>query len=91
VVSWLAVVSGLAPRWAAKQPHQSVVNPTGDKPPHRSRLGAFARLHAALDQLKTGQWVFEGEDFQRLTGSQNDRTCLVFSHHIALLHLFAAS
>ncbi len=31
------MVSGLAPRWAAKQPHQSMVNPTGDKPPHHSK------------------------------------------------------
>jgi len=31
-------VSGLAPRWAAKQPHQSAVNPAVDKPPHHSKL-----------------------------------------------------
>jgi hypothetical protein len=42
------MASGLAPRWAAKQPHQSVVNPTGDKPPHHSKPAPTLCLHFNL-------------------------------------------
>ena len=40
----------------------------------------FAWLYAALDQLETGEGVFEGQDFQSLSFSQYDGASLGDDH-----------